>query len=223
MKHFVPNPKVESVICDEPRWRAEFEKLREILSECPLEEELKWGCPCYVFEGGNIVLMQGFKEYCALLFTHGALLKDPEGILIQQTQNVQAARQLRFTGAGEVSNRAATIRAYVEEAVEIRKEGREVPMKKTSEFNMPEELKQKLSESARFKTAFEALTPGRRVPPLELLSLLSPFAAWRLCVRKFRSSRPQFSYIRSSSDPSRCGRLECGHKKDAGSWPASWR
>ena len=139
-----------------------MEKLRRIILECPLTEELKWGKPCYTFQDSNIVIIQPFKEYCALLFAKGVLLKDAKGILIQQTPNVQATRQLRFTDTREIAEREPVIKAYIGEAIAIEKAGLEVPYKKTSEFKMPKELKNKFDKSAAFKTAFEALTPGRR-------------------------------------------------------------
>src|SRR6185295_10557063 len=155
------NPKVDWFF-KKAKWQAEFEKLRTIVLECGLTEELKWGCPCYTFEKRNIVLMHGFKDYCALLFFKGALLKDPKGILIQQTENVQAARQIRFTSAREIVKLKAVLKAYIREAVEVEKAGFKVPLKKTKEFNIPEEFQNKLNKDAALKKAFKALTPGRQ-------------------------------------------------------------
>lgn len=156
------NPKVDGALKQEKKWRAEFAQLRATALECPLTEELKWGCPCYTYQGSNVVLIHGFKAYCALLFFKGALLKDPERILIQQTENVQAARQIRFTDLSEIVRMKSTLKAYLQEAIEIEKAGATVELKKTSEFKMPEELKNKFAESPALKKAFEALTPGRQ-------------------------------------------------------------
>ena len=156
------NPKVDGYLRRAKEWREEFEKLRKIILDCALTEELKWGVPCYTFEKRNIVLMHGFKDYCALLFFKGALLKDPEGILIQQTKNVQAARQLRFTDVREIVKLKAILKAYVQEAIEVEKSGQKVEFKKTSEFKIPEEFQEKLAEAPALKKAFAALTPGRQ-------------------------------------------------------------
>ena len=156
------NPKVDFFFRKAERWQEEFEKLRTIVLDCGLTEELKWGVPCYTFENSNIVLIHGFKEYCALLFHKGALLKDPIGILIQQTENVQAARQIRFTNVEEIDEMEHILKAYIQEAIEVEKAGLEVDFKKTAEFNMPEEFQVKLDENPALKTAFEALTPGRQ-------------------------------------------------------------
>jgi uncharacterized protein YdeI (YjbR/CyaY-like superfamily) len=157
------NPKLDVFLKEEEKWREEFKELRRIILDCTgLTEELKWGKPCYAFEGSNIVLIHGFKEYCAILFTKGALLKDAEGILIQQTENVQAARQVRFTGVGEIVKMERILKAYIKEAIEAEKAGLEVTYKKTSEFHMPEEFQKKLRAMPALKTAFEALTPGRQ-------------------------------------------------------------
>ena len=144
------------------RWREEFEKLRMVCVDCGLTEELRWGKPCYTFQKSNIVLIHGFKDYCALLFFKGALLKDPKGILIQQTENVQAARQIRFTSVREIVEMKSTLKAYIKEAVEAEKAGLEVSYKKTSEFAIPKEFQSRLDESPALKTAFNALTPGRQ-------------------------------------------------------------
>ena len=156
------NPKVDFFFRKAEKWQEEFEKLRTIVLDCGLTEELKWGVPCYTFENSNIVLIHGFKEYCALLFHKGALLKDPIGILIQQTENVQAARQIRFTNVEEIDEMEHILKAYIQEAIEVEKAGLEVDFKKTAEFNMPEEFQVKLDENPALKTAFEALTPGRQ-------------------------------------------------------------
>ncbi len=156
------NPKVNSFFDKAKQWHEEFEKLRTIILDCGLAEELKWGKPCYTFQNRNIVLIQGFKEYCALLFMKGALLKDAKGILVQQTENVQAARQIRFTQVREIEKMKATLKAYIREAIEVEKAGLEVTYKKTEEFKMPEEFQKKLNEIPALKTAFEALTPGRQ-------------------------------------------------------------
>ena len=156
------NPKVDWFFARADKWQAEFEKLRTIALDCGLTEELKWGCPCYTFENRNIVLIHGFKEYCALLFFKGALLKDPKGILIQQTKNVQAARQIRFTTVREIVKMKAILKAYIVEAIEVEKAGLKVPLKKTREFEVPEEFQIKLNKDADLKKAFKALTPGRQ-------------------------------------------------------------
>src|SRR5215471_6994930 len=154
------NPKVDFYFSRAKQWREEFEKLRTIALGCDLTEELKWGCPCYTFQKQNIVLIHGFKEYCALLFFKGALLKDTHGILIQQTENVQAARQIRFTTVREVIKLKAVIKAYIKEAVEVQQAGLKVNYKKPSAFKMAGEFQNKLDELPALKTAFEALTPG---------------------------------------------------------------
>ena len=144
------------------KWQAEMKKLRRISLDCGLTEELKWGKPCYTFEEGNVVIIQGFKDYCALLFCKGALLKDAKGILIQQTENVQAARQIRFTNVRQIAEMAPVLKAYVREAIEAEKAGLEVKYKKTSDFKIPEELQNRFDEDLAFKKAFDALTPGRQ-------------------------------------------------------------
>jgi uncharacterized protein YdeI (YjbR/CyaY-like superfamily) len=156
------NPKVDFFFTKEKKWKEEFGKLRTIVLGCGLTEELRWGHPCYTFEKHNVVLIHGFKEYCALLFMKGVLLKDPEGILIQQTENVQAARQIRFTNLREIKKMERTIKAYIRNAIEVEKAGLEVKYKKVSEFKIPEELKERFSELPALKTAFDALTPGRQ-------------------------------------------------------------
>lgn len=156
------NPKVDFFFKKAKQWREEFGKLRAIVLDCGLSEELRWGKPCYAFEESNVVLIHGFKEYCALLFMKGALLKDPRRILVQQTKNVQAARQIRFTNVQEIAGMEATLKAYIKEAVEVEKAGLEVRYKKTSEFKIPEEFQSRLDKSAALKKAFAALTPGRQ-------------------------------------------------------------
>ena len=156
------NPKVDQFLKEEERWREEFKKLRGIILSCGLTEELKWGKPCYSLKERNIVLIHGFKEYCAILFMKGALVKDPEGILIQQTENVQAARQIRFTNVREITAMESILKVYITEAIKVEKAGLEVTYKKTSEFDMPEEFQKKLRDMPALKTAFEALTPGRQ-------------------------------------------------------------
>ncbi|MGN6647571.1 MAG: YdeI/OmpD-associated family protein [Cytophaga sp.] len=156
------NPKVDFYFTKAKTWQEEIELLREIVLDCDLNEVLKWGCPCYTFEDSNIVLIHTFKEYCALLFFKGALMKAPKDILIQQTANVQAARQMRFTSAKEITKLKTSIKAYIKEAIAIEKAGLKVELKKTSEFEMPEEFKQVLKEDAALKKAFKTLTPGRQ-------------------------------------------------------------
>ena len=156
------NPKVDGFFRKAKKWQKEMEKLRTIILECPLTEELKWGKPCYTFQDRNVVIIHGFKEYCALLFTKGVLLKDPKGILIQQTENMQAARQLRFTNVREIVQMKPVLKAYINEAVSVEKAGLEVTYKKTSEFKVPEEFQNRLDENRALKTAFNALTPGRQ-------------------------------------------------------------
>src|SRR4029453_3105999 len=156
------NPKVDGHLRKAKKWREEFERLRRIVLECGLAEEMKWGHPCYTFQKSNIVLIHGFKEYCALLFFKAALLKDPKRILIQQTANVQAARQIRFTNVREIVKLEPILKAYIREAIRVEKAGLEVSYKKASEFKMPEEFQKKLAEIPALKIAFHALTPGRQ-------------------------------------------------------------
>lgn len=158
----IMNPKVDNFLSEATKWQAEFEKLRTIILDCHLTEELKWGKPCYLFENRNIVLIHGFKEYCAILFFKGSLLKDPHNILVQQTENVQAARQVRFTNIQEIVDIETILKAYIYEAIEIEKSGLEVNFKKNTEFKIPEEFQRKLDEIPALKTAFESLTPGRQ-------------------------------------------------------------
>ena len=156
------NPKVDFYFVKAKKWQAEIEKLRLIVLDCGLTEELKWGCPCYTDQKTNIVLIHVFKEYCALLFFKGALLSDAHHILIQQTKNVQSARQMRFTSTREIAKLEPVIKAYVYEAIEVEKAGLKVEYKKTSEFNIPQEFQNKLDRNKSLKTAFYALTPGRQ-------------------------------------------------------------
>ncbi|UOY90897.1 YdeI/OmpD-associated family protein [Bacillus glycinifermentans] len=156
------NPKVDEFLSQAAKWKEEYEKLRNIVLDCELTEEFKWMHPCYTFNHKNIVLIHGFKEYCALLFHKGALLKDPHGILIQQTENVQAARQIRFTNVQEIAEMETILKAYINEAIEVEKAGLEVDFKKDTEFTIPEELQHKFDEIPALKTAFESLTPGRQ-------------------------------------------------------------
>ncbi|GHH99914.1 YdeI/OmpD-associated family protein [Neobacillus kokaensis] len=157
------NPKVDGFLGKAKKWKEEFEKLRDIVLDCEeLTEEFKWMHPCYTFENKNIVIIHGFKEYCALLFQKGALLKDTHGILIQQTENVQAARQIRFTTVQEISEMETILKAYIHEAIEVEKAGLEVNFKKHTEYIIPDEFKHKLDVNPALKTAFEALTPGRQ-------------------------------------------------------------
>jgi len=156
------NPKVDFFFSKAKKWQEEFEKLRMIILDCHLTEELKWGVPCYTLKKKNIVLIHGFKEYCALLFFKGALLKDAKHILIQQTENVQAARQIRFTNVREIVKMVPILKAYIHEAIEVEKAGLKVNYKRTSEFIIPVEFQNKLDEIPALKTAFDALTPGRQ-------------------------------------------------------------
>lgn len=157
-----PNPKVDFFFTKAKSWQQEYAILREICLSTELEEELKWGVPCYTLDKKNVVLIHGFKDYCALLFHKGALIKDKEGLLIQQTENVQAARQLRFTSLKEITKSKIVIKEYIQQAIQIEKEGIKVPMKKTTEFAVPEEFAAILKSNAKLKKAFEALTPGRQ-------------------------------------------------------------
>lgn len=156
------NQKVDMFLEKEKRWGKEFEKLRKIILACGLREEFKWGNPCYTFDDNNIVLIHGFKEYCALLFFKGALLRDPEGILVQQTKNVQATRQARFKNPDEIKKLGKILKTYIYEAIEVEKAGIKVKFKNTSEYEFPDELRKFMHENSSFKTAFEALTPGRQ-------------------------------------------------------------
>ncbi len=156
------NPEVDWFFNKDTKWQEAYSELRTFVLDCGLTEKLKWGCPCYMFQENNVVLIHGFKNYCALLFMQGALMKDSEGILIQQTENVQAARQIRFANIQEILNKELIIKAYIKEAIEIEKSGLKFELKKTSEFKMPEEFQQVLAEMPELKIAFETLTPGRQ-------------------------------------------------------------
>jgi len=156
------NPKVDWFFDKATQWQEEYEKLRMICLDCGLTEELKWGQPCYTLNNANIVLIHGFKEYCALLLFKGALLNDPNGILIQQTDNVQSPRQIRFTSAKEIVQLEPVLKAYIHNAIDVEKAGLKVELKKTTDFAVPEEFKTKLDSSPVLRAAFEALTPGRQ-------------------------------------------------------------
>jgi len=156
------NPNVDFYFTKAKKWQQEYEVLRGLVLACGLTEELKWGVPCYTYQNANVVLIHGFKDYCALLFHKGALLKDPKGLLIQQTENVQAARQLRFTSVQEINKLKSSIKVYIKEAIGINKAGLKVPLKKTSEFKTPDEFQQQLDQHPGLKTAFKSLTPGRQ-------------------------------------------------------------
>jgi uncharacterized protein YdeI (YjbR/CyaY-like superfamily) len=156
------NPKVDFYFDKAEKWQEEIKKLRKIVLDCGLNEELKWGCPCYTFQKNNIVLIHVFKEYCGLLFFKGALLNDTHGILIQQTEHVQAARQARFTSVEEVREKETILKVHIYEAIEVEKAGLKVEFKKTKDFTVPEEFQKKLDENRVLKAAFEALTPGRQ-------------------------------------------------------------
>ena len=155
------NPKVDAFLKRQNKWRAELEKLRRILLDSGLTEDLKWGQPCYALDGKNVALIHGFKEYCAILFHKGALLQDPKGVLIQQTKNVQSARQIRFTSVQEVAKLEKTVKAFIRQAIEIERAGLRVQLKKTEDLELPEEFESKLA-NAKLKAAFAALTPGRQ-------------------------------------------------------------
>ena len=156
------NPKVDEFLNKAKTWKEEYEVLRNIVLDCELTEEYKWMHPCYTLDGKNIVLIHGFKEYCALLFHKGALLKDAKGILIQQTENVQAARQIRFTTVQEIIDMESDLKDYIKEAIAIEKAGLKVALKKNEDYDIPEELLTKFNEQPALKQAFEALTPGRQ-------------------------------------------------------------
>jgi uncharacterized protein YdeI (YjbR/CyaY-like superfamily) len=156
------NPEVEWFFTKPTKWQEAYAELRMLILECGLEEELKWGCPCYTLQKNNIVLMHGFKNYCALLFMQGALLKDPKKILVQQTENVQSARQIRFTHVQEIKKNRSSLKAYIKEAISIYKAGLKVDFKKTTEYKIPPEFQTVLDDMPELKTAFNALTPGRQ-------------------------------------------------------------
>ena len=156
------NPKVDFFFNKARKWQEEYEKLRMVVLDCGLKEELKWGCPCYTFEKSNIVLIHGFKDYCALLFMKGALLNDDNGILVQQTENVQSARQIRFRSIRDIYDLEPIVKAYIRAAIEVEKAGLRVKLKKVKEFAVPEEFQRKLDKLPALRKAFEALTPGRQ-------------------------------------------------------------
>ena len=156
------NPKIDAFLERAESWGQEFAALRKIVLDCGLDEELTWGQPCYSLGKANIVLIHGFKEYCALLFFKGALLKDPDGILVQQTENVQSARQIRFTGAAEIARMENLLKDYIQQAIEVEKAGLKADFKKTTEFEMPDEFKARLDNMPDLMAAFEGLTPGRQ-------------------------------------------------------------
>ncbi len=162
MKKSKPNPKVDWYFKKPRKWKEEINILRDVILSCGLVEELKWGCPCYTLEDKNIVLIHVFKEYCAVLFFKGALLKDEENILIQQTKNVQSGRQMRFISLDEVKELKLVLKAYINEAIKAEKAGLKVEFKKTSEYEIPEEFQIRLDEDAALKKAFYSLTPGRQ-------------------------------------------------------------
>ena len=156
------NPAVDFYFNKAKNWQSAVVQLRRFILDCGLNEELKWGCPCYKFQKANIVLIHDFKDYCAVLFFKGALLKDNDKLLIQQTQNVQAARQIRFTNVAEIVAIETVLKTYIYEAIEVEKAGLKVVLKKTAEFNIAEEFQKKLDGNSALKAAFEALTPGRQ-------------------------------------------------------------
>ncbi|GKU77319.1 YdeI family protein [Paenibacillus sp. L3-i20] len=162
MTNSATNAKVDGFLRKTKKWKEEYEQLRKIVLDCELTEDFKWMHPCYTLDQKNIVLIHGFKEYCALLFHKGALLKDTQGILIQQTENVQAARQIRFTNVQEIVQMEPILKAYIREAIEVEKAGLEVELKKHADYTIPEELQTKFDATPALKTAFEALTPGRQ-------------------------------------------------------------
>lgn len=156
------NPKVNWYFDKSTKWQEAYQELRELVLSFDLTEELKWGCPCYTIDKNNVLLIHGFKDYCALLFMKGAIMKDPKHILVQQTENVQSARQLRFTNLDEIIKHSTVIKSYIKNAIEVEKSGVKVEMKKTKEFKMSEEFQFALNEMKELKTAFEKLTPGRQ-------------------------------------------------------------
>ena len=164
------NPKVDWYFVKEEKWHHEIEKLRTIALACGLNEELKWGCPCYTLDGNNIVLIHVFKGYCAYLFFKGVLLQDPHAILIQQTKDVQVPRQIRFTSVEQIVKMESILKDYIKDAIEVEKKGLKVELKKTSEYSVPDEFQQRLDDVPALKTAFEALTPGRQRGYLYYLS-----------------------------------------------------
>jgi uncharacterized protein YdeI (YjbR/CyaY-like superfamily) len=156
------NPKVDFYFKKAKSWRAEFAAMRRIALDCELSEELKWGHPCYTLAGRNVVVIHGFKDYCAYLFFKGALLKDPKQLLIQQTGNVQSSRQIRFRNLAEIESREGSLKEYIREAIAVERSGAKVKMKPTAAYAVPQELQARLDKSAKLKQAFSALTPGRQ-------------------------------------------------------------
>lgn len=156
------NPAVDWYFEKEQSWQQEIQQLRKIVLSCGLNEELKWGCPCYTLGKSNVVLIHVFKEYCALLFFKGALLQDTDGILVQQTENVQSARQIRFTGLKEIVSLAPVLKTYIYQAIAVEEAGLKVKLKQTKDYALPDEFREKLDKMPALKTAFEALTPGRQ-------------------------------------------------------------
>ncbi len=156
------NTKVNWFFDKSTKWQDAYQELRDLVLSFELKEELKWGCPCYIYDKKNVVLIHGFKDYCALLFMKGAIMKDPKKILVQQTENVQSARQIRFSNFDEIIKQKAVIKSYIKNAIEVEKSGVKVEMKKTTEFKMPEEFKTALNEITELKSAFDKLTPGRQ-------------------------------------------------------------
>ncbi|QJD80227.1 YdeI/OmpD-associated family protein [Spirosoma rhododendri] len=156
------NPAVDEYIDNARQWHQELTALRTIVLDCPVEETIKWGVPCYTYRGSNVVLMHVFKDYCALLFVKGVLLADPAGILIQQTENTQASRQIRFTNVQQLTPLRDTVKAYLYEAIELEKAGAKVSLKQPADYAVPDEFQRQLDGNAALKTAFAALTPGRQ-------------------------------------------------------------
>jgi uncharacterized protein YdeI (YjbR/CyaY-like superfamily) len=156
------NTEVDFFFAKASQWQAAYKALRPIILDCGLAEELKWGKPCYTIDGGNVLLMHGFKDYCALLFHKGALLQDPKGILVQQTENVQSARQIRFTDVAQIAKLKSVLKTYIRNAIEVEKAGLKVEFKKSAEFVVAEEFQLQLDGNAALKEAFDALTPGRQ-------------------------------------------------------------
>jgi uncharacterized protein YdeI (YjbR/CyaY-like superfamily) len=181
------NPKVAAYLRGAKKWRQEMGALRDILLGCGLTEELKWGKPCYTFQDGNVVILLPLKEYCALLFCKGALLKDALGLLIKPGENTQAVRQMRFTHAREIAGRKTILKAYVQQAIEVEKSGRDVIYKKTADFKIPEELQKKWDENPTFKTAFQALTPGRQRGYLLYFSAAKQSQTRQARIEKYRT------------------------------------
>jgi len=179
------NPKVDWFFNKDTKWKAEYEKLRILILGCGLTEDLKWGCPCYTTNNKNIILIHGFKDYCAVLFFKGALLKDESGILIQQTPNVQLPRQVRFKSVKDITKLQKVLKAYIKEAIEVEKAGKTIELKTTADYGMPEELQNKLDEMPDLKKAFYALTPGRQRGYIFFISQAKQAATRTARVEKF--------------------------------------